>query len=360
MSFKQNYWKFSLIAIVVLLGVILFYEFRPFLGGILGAFTIYALVRGQMIYLTEKRRWNASLVSLLLLFEVILIFLIPLSLAVWLFIIEIQNFNLDTAELVSQIEHVAALIKEKTNYNVLDRANISSAVALVPKITQMLMSGITGFTINVIILILVLYFMLVSGRSMEKYFYDILPFREHNKKEVAYEMNILVKSNAIGVPLLAVIQGLVALVGYIIFGAPSPVVMAFLTCFASVIPLVGTGLIWFPLSLYLGISGDWWNALGLAAFSLIILTNIDNLIRFVLQKKLADTHPLITIFGVIIGISLFGFMGIIFGPILLAVFLLCFNIFKSEYVDGKPYKGTFEDAMRVKNNETKSFIETQD
>ncbi|KAA6307369.1 hypothetical protein EZS27_040963, partial [termite gut metagenome] len=59
------------------------------------------------------------------------------------------------------------------------------------------------------------------------------------------------------------------------------------------------------------------------------------LIRFILQKKMADTHPLITFFGVVIGLSLFGFMGIIFGPLLLSVFLLCVNIFKKEYLEGK-------------------------
>ena len=59
----------------------------------------------------------------------------------------------------------------------------------------------------------------------------------------------------------------------------------------------------------------------------LIVTNIDNLIRFILQKKMADTHPLITIFGVVIGLSLFGFMGVIFGPLLLSIFILFVNIF---------------------------------
>ena len=71
------------------------------------------------------------------------------------------------------------------------------------------------------------------------------------------------------------------------------------------------------------LTGDWVNAAGLTAYALIIITNVDNLIRFILQKKMADTHPLITIFGVIIGLSLFGFMGIIFGPLLISIFILC-------------------------------------
>lgn len=333
MSLKEQYWKYSLIGIILILGIVITKEFLPFLGGILGAFTIYILLRKQLFYLTEKKQWNKSFVALLLLFETILCFLIPLTLAVWLFIVEIQGFNVDTGELVAQMEHLVDLIKEKTTYNVLEKGNLLSVISVLPKIGQLLMNGISGFIINIVMLLLVLYFMLVDGRKMEKYVYRILPFNRVNRYVVLRELNILVRANALGVPLLAIIQGVVAFIGYLIFGAPSPIVFAFLTCFATIIPLVGTGIIWFPLSAYIALTGDWMNALGLVIYSLLILTNIDNLIRFILQKKLADTHPLVTIFGVIIGLSLFGFMGVIFGPILLSAFILCFNIFKAEYLD---------------------------
>ena len=82
MSLKESYWKYSLIIIILVMGIILFIEFIPFLGGILGAFTIYILLRKQLQYLTEKKRLNRSLVAILLLLETILCFLIPLSLAV--------------------------------------------------------------------------------------------------------------------------------------------------------------------------------------------------------------------------------------------------------------------------------------
>ena len=127
-------------------------------------------------------------------------------------------------------------------------------------------------------------------------------------------MNRIVTSNAIGIPLLAVIQGGIAMAGYFIFGAPNALLFGFLTCFATVIPLVGTALIWLPPCCIHWAVG-WVNAAGLAAYALIIITNVDNLIRFMLQKKMANIHPLITVFGVVIGLPLFGFMGVIFGPL---------------------------------------------
>ena len=65
----------------------------------------------------------------------------------------------------------------------------------------------------------------------------------------------------------------------------------------------------------------------------MVVSNTDNVVRSFLVKRMADTHPLITIFGVIIGLGLFGFMGVIFGPLMLAIFVLCVQIFKEEYLD---------------------------
>lgn len=170
---------------------------------------------------------------------------------------------------------------------------------------------------------------------MESYLYDLLPFSNNNKNDVLDQINVMVRSNAIGIPVLASVQGIFATIGYIIFGVPDPVLFGFLTCFATIIPLVGTMFIWLPLAIYLAITGDWLNAAGLAVYALIVISNIDNLVRFILQKKIADTHPLITVFGVVIGLPVFGFWGVIFGPLFLSMFILLVDIFKREYLNNK-------------------------
>lgn len=333
MSIKEQYWKYSLIAIILLLGVLIFLKIIPFLGGILGALTIYILVRPQMIWLTDRKHMKRSFMAILMICETILFFLVPLSLMVWLIITKLQAVNLDPKELLDGIERVANLIREKTGYELLSKGNVNTIMSVLPRIGQMLMSGITSFAINVLVLIFVLYFMLIGGRKMEKYINGILPFNRENKKDVLCEFHRVVRSNAIGVPLLAVIQGAAALLGYYIFGVPGAFFWGVLSCFATIIPIIGTGLVWIPLFLYLGATGHWGNAIGLAVYALVVIGNIDNLVRGVLQKKMADTHPLITIFGVVIGLSLFGFMGVIFGPLLLALFILCVEIFRDDYLE---------------------------
>lgn len=333
MSVKEQYWRYSLIAIIIVLGIVLFQQITPFLGGLLGALTIYILVRKQMIRLTTKRKMKRSTAALLITTEAVFFFLIPISLVVWMLVDKLQNLNLDPQSIIAPIEEIAGIIKSKTGYDVLGSDTISFIVSALPRIGQAVMGGISSFVINLFVLVFVLYFMLIGGIKMEAYVNAILPFNATNTEHVIHEINMIVRSNAIGIPLLAVIQGGVAMIGYFIFGAPNALLLGFLTCFATVIPMVGTGLIWFPVAVYMALTGDWPNAIGLAAYGGIIVSQLDNLIRFILQKKMADTHPLITIFGVVIGLSLFGFMGVIFGPLLLSLFFLFVDMFKREYLD---------------------------
>lgn len=289
MSVKEQYRKYSLITIILGLGLLLFLKMTPFMGGILGACTIYIMVRDQMLYLTQKKKIRKSVTAIILLIEAVLCFLVPLSLAVWLLISKLQTVNVDTATFVDTITNLADWIRRKTEYDLLSKENISSIASILPGIGQFLMGGISSFAVNLFVLVFVLYFMLIGGTKMEQYIYELLPFSDSNKKHVMNEINMIVRANAIGIPLLAIIQGAIATLGYYLFDAPSALLFGFLTCFATVIPIVGTTLVWFPLAAYMAISGDWPHAIGLLLYCGLIVTNIDNLIRFILQKD--GRHP---------------------------------------------------------------------
>lgn len=286
-----------------------------------------------MIHLSEKRNMKRSLAAILITGEAILCFLVPLALVVWMLVINLQNINLDPQTIIAPFEEAASIIKAKTGYNILGGDIISYIISVLPSIGQTLMGGISSFAVNMFVLIFVLYFMLIGGKKMEQYINNILPFNEINTQNVVHEINMIVRSNAIGIPLLALIQGGVAMIGYWIFGAPNILLSGLLTCFASIIPMIGTSLVWIPIAIYMALIGNWLQAFGLALYGALIISQLDNLIRFIIQKKMADIHPLITVFGVVIGLSIFGFMGIIFGPLLLSLFFLFVDMFKREYLD---------------------------
>ena len=314
LSVREQYRRYSLFVLIASLGVTVFLCLTPFLSGLLGAATIYVLLRGQMRVLAGRYRWRRSAAAALLTVEAVCCFLVPIALLVWMVVNKVQGVALDPQALVDSVRHVAELVRDRTGYDLWQESNLQSLLAGIPKLAQRL----------------------VGGLRMEAYCRELLPFSRSVGRDALHEIRMIVRSNAIGIPLLAAVQGVVAYLGYLLFGAPSPLFWGVLTCLATIIPIVGTALVWLPLALYMGLEGNWGPAVGLALYGTLVVTHVDNVVRFVMQKRMADTHPLVTVFGVFVGLSLFGFMGVIFGPLLLAMFVFCVDLFKRKYLDRKP------------------------
>ena len=128
--------------IILLMGVVIFFQVTPFLGGVLGASTIYILLRRQAFYLTEQRHFKRSIMAICMLLETILIFLVPLALLVWLVVSQLQAVNLNPHSLLAPVEQVTAFIREKTGYDVLSSGNVQSMISILPKVGQAVMGGI--------------------------------------------------------------------------------------------------------------------------------------------------------------------------------------------------------------------------
>lgn len=328
---RENFWKYSLIVFIVVIGFMLLRQAQPFMNGILGALTLFIMLRKPTYRLSEKTGKPTLAVTIVVACVTVFI-IVPLSLLVWLLVAELQKINWDPQALVAPAMHAIDIVREKTQFDLLSDKNISFLASKITVVGQYIMVGIGDFFMNIFVAVFLLFFMLSGGRKMEAYVRGLLPFSERNKRNVVERINVMVRSNAIGIPLLAVIQGIIAWIGYLFLGVPNSFLAALFTGLASVVPVVGTMLVWVPLAVYFFIVGNWVNGLILLAFGAIVISQCDNLIRFILQKKMADTHPLITVFGVVAGLPVFGFMGIIFGPLLVSLFLLFLDILRKEYL----------------------------
>ena len=115
------------------------------------------------------------------------------------------------------------------------------------------------------------------------------------------------------------------------FGVHDYVLWGFLSGVCSLIPIIGTGIIWVPLAAYFFATNNISAGIGLSIYAIVLITNVDYVARVTILKKLIDVHPLITIFGVIVGIGLFGFWGVIFGPLLFSYFIILVKIYANEF-----------------------------
>ena len=176
-----------------------------------------------------------------------------------------------------------------------------------------------------------LYYLLVNGREIERYLNKMIPLKQHNVDSLAFETKLMIRANALGIPIICVVQGVFATLGYWIFGVHDWGLWGFLTGVFAFFPLVGTMVIWVPVVLYILAVGDTWHAVGLGIYSLFVTGNVDYITRLGLLKKMGDVHPMITVLGVIVGLNLFGFMGLIFGPLLVSYFIILVKIYFNEF-----------------------------
>lgn len=184
---------------------------------------------------------------------------------------------------------------------------------------------------SVLMMYFFLFFLLINSGRMEASVVHYLPFRRSKIKMFGKELIDQTYSNAIGVPLVCIAQGFAAYLSYRIAHLPEAGLWGILTGFASIIPLVGTAIIWVPASVFLMADGETWQGVFVAAYSVIVMTNVDNLIRMIVSKKIGDVHPVITVLGVIFGLKYFGLPGLVFGPLLISYFIILLRLYYIEY-----------------------------
>jgi len=231
------------------------------------------------------------------------------------------------------LKALAEKIKKFTGQDVLSLDNIKSFQANLSSYIPTFLNSTATILSNLIVMFFVLFFMLTGSRKMEDVVLGFIPLHSESIKALAVETKNMVKANAIGIPLISLIQGITAFVGYKIFGLNDALMWGFLTGIFAFFPIIGTMMIWVPLVVYLFSQGMNVQASGLMIYSLIITGNVDYLARVTLMKKIGNVHPLITIFGVIIGLQLFGFMGFIFGPLIFSYLIVLIKIYAHEFVD---------------------------
>ena len=323
---------FLLAIIIVLVGLIC-WNLALFIPSLLGAITLYIVCRRYNFYLQETKKWKPALTSLFLIFICLVVLILPIYFIGDLLIQKLGDSKVYLAKFTEFLNKIQDYVYTKTNIDVLSKENIAKVQATAGKLSTSLLSGtVNTFTI-VTSMFFILYFMFLKPRLFERLLSSAAPLKRANIDLIGDKFRKLVVANAVGIPVVAVGQGVMALIGYFIFGAPSPILLFALTAVASMIPIVGAAIIYIPVGIFMIAEGNSTNGILLMVYCLVVVGLTDNILRFTLLKKLEDIHPLNTIFGIIMGMNLFGFMGLVFGPILVSFTLLLIQVYGNEFSD---------------------------
>ena len=331
------------ILLILLMGSLIFREMLPYLTGVLGAVTIYVLMRKWMDKLVTKKKWNPSLAATVLMLLSFVGILLPVAGIVLMLTNKIGKAVQNSEEVTHAVKEQLGKIEDKVGYDLNSQIDASA-------ISEWLSSHLQGFvggTFNAFIAIGLMYFMLyymfTNRGELKESLKEYIPMDRDNLEEVGKEVQMMVRSNALGIPLVAVAQGIVALIGFLIFGIEDPFFWFVIVTVGSMIPFVGTLLGILPVFVLTLSSGDNFQAWGILIYGFVVVGSTDNIIRLYVLKKLDNVHPLITLIGVIVGVPLFGFIGLIFGPLLISLFMVIVKIYRKEY--GKEDPVTDEERL---------------
>lgn len=339
LNFNERLRQLLLLALIILLGLILFGQLSSFLPGILGGVTLYILSRALFFKLTVSKKWHKGLTALLFILSYLVIIAIPFYLAVRMISPKIQEIINNQDIIVNGVESFVDKFEAYTGAKLLSDENLRMLMQKVTAFIPQLLNSTASLFINLIMMFFLLYYLLVNGTQVERYLSRVIPLKPKNIGALAKETRIMIRANALGIPIISIVQGFTAALGYWIFGLKDWGMWGFLTGVFAFFPLVGTMIIWVPLVIYLFINGQTWPAVGLAAYSVVVTGNIDYITRLGLMKKMGDVHPVITVLGVIVGLELFGFIGLIFGPLLVSYFVILVKIYMNEFSEENEISG---------------------
>lgn len=338
--FDKNNFK-TIISIVLILGlfVLAWMVIEPIIfaiiSGILLAYILYPFYTWVLKKL-KKEFLSALLVCLLLL---IVIFV---STGIILGILVKQAINLylvlqtmDLSQLLTKI--LPNFLSTELSSTIAGSLNtfISKALAYSLSKSGDFILNLPVILLQLFVAIFIFFFALKDGKKAVEYIKSLDLLEKENQDKFFVQFKNVTHSVLIGHVVVGIIQGLIAGIGYFIFKVPNALLLTFFTMLVAIIPFIGAWLGWIPIVLYLFAIGRTEAGIGLLIYGVLIVSLIDNVLRTVIVSKRTKINSAIVIIGMIGGLFVFGVLGLIIGPLVLAYVLLVIEIYRKKNIKGE-------------------------
>jgi predicted PurR-regulated permease PerM len=334
------------VAVLILLVVLSFAVLKEFITVIFfAALLSYILMPVKRFF--ERRlqpKWSAALVCMLMLITLLCLVLSAMIIVVPQVqsLVNLARESITPQSVCSLSPNICSML---TEFGLLDTGSelVYSIIEFfgqhVFTLTTQFIQSIPLVVVKLILLFMFLYFGLLEGANVVRYLRSLIPLKSSEIDSMQRIIEGMIFAVIYGSIFVVIIQGLLAMVGYTIAGAPSPILFGLLTILVAFIPFVGTALLWVPISLLLLTSAV--DTLGivrgvfLIVYSLLIVSTADNFIKPLIISKKAGVHPVLVFLGVLGGLHAFGVMGFLLGPVCLALLVAMADIVRTHYFSRK-------------------------
>jgi len=315
--------------LILALGIALLIAISPFATGLIGIPVLYVVFQPVHLWLTRRvsPRIAAAMVTFLALFLIV----VPGVSFAGLIVSQAQ-------EIASGV--VASPLLERIAQIQIRGVDIGPQLAgLGGKLVSWIGSSAFGLigtatrlALNVTIALFGLYYLLLSPGGTWEAVRPYIPFSSANTETLRLRFRNVTISTVIGTGLVAAIQGALVGLGFWVAGLSNALFWSVVTMVFAILPVVGSGMVWGPGAIALGLGGHWGWAIALAIWGLVVVGNVDYIVRPIIFRRWANIHPVVTLLGALAGVPYFGLLGLLIGPLALSYFFELIRMYREEYL----------------------------
>lgn len=324
------------IALIIAVGAGVLVLVSPYLSGLLLGLVLHVIV--EPVYRRLTRRMPASAASALVIIGVIVLVVTPTALIVSMLVAQLPGALRSVQEtgLISSLDSLA--IGPVDLGARLGELGATAAGWVAGRATAVL-GGAASTILDLIIALFALYYLLRSGDRVWVSVRPFIPFSEGHADELLEQFRSATRGTLVGSLLIAFVQG--GLVGLAFFaaGMAQAPLWGVVAVVASVIPVVGSTIVYVPGAIALAMQGRTGAAVGLALFCGLVVSSVDNFLRPMVNERISAVHPMVTLIGAFAGLGVFGLLGLILGPLAISYFFVLLRMYKEEYAPLVPLEG---------------------
>jgi predicted PurR-regulated permease PerM len=315
--------------LILALGIALLIAISPFATGLIGIPVLYVVFQPVHLWLTRRvsPRIAAALVTFLALFLIV----VPGVSFAGLIVSQAQEI---ASGVVASplLERIAQIQIRGVDIGPQLAGLGSKLVSWIGSSAFGLIGTATRLALNLTIALFGLYYLLLSPVGTWEAVRPYIPFSSANAETLRLRFRNVTISTVIGTGLVAAIQGALVGLGFWVAGLSNALFWSVVTMVFAILPVVGSGLVWGPGAIALGLGGHWGWGIALAIWGLVVVGNVDYIVRPIIFRRWANIHPVVTLLGALAGVPYFGLLGLLIGPLALSYFFELIRMYREEYL----------------------------
>lgn len=314
--------------LIAALGVGIVLALLPYLAGLFGGIILYALL--LPVHRAASRVLGRRGAAFALALSTFVLLLLP---AAWL----LRAAVLDAPDALRHAQNsdlfrrIAVLSVGPVDVGAQIEAASGALLTWASQRALSLFGSATRATLNLMVALFGLYYLLVASDGLWPALKQHLPFSDRTAEGLRTRFQAVTEAMVIGILVTALLQGTIVGVTFALVGLPSALFWGMVTGIVSILPILGSALVWLPGSLVLAAEGRYGGALALVLVGALVASNVDNLARLAVYRRVSRTHPMITLVGAFAGVELLGIPGLLLGPLAITYFFELLRFYEVDY-----------------------------